>query len=367
MINLLLLLAALVCFGIATAWVAEHPGSATLYWLDYRIDTSFAFLLLLLALAAFSLAFLYGVLRRLVLAPSRFFEKRRLSHYRKGLQELTHSVAALAAADLGSAELHTRRAEKLLGSLPMTLLLSAQIARSRGDDARTRQLLEQMLDHDETEYLAARSLSEAASKQQLFPKALALAQRAESANPRGSLAVISLHLRLGQWAEALAAIDRAARKGQLSRADKRRYRGLVHLRQGVMALEHGHKEAALLAARYCLKELPGFVPAMVFAAHAFAKNDRQEKATQLLLQAWKESPHPQLAAAFRSVISGESRESQSKWLRRLTAIHPETPAPDSAWVCRQCGQAAKAWEAHCAACSSFDTMEWKQRELRFSA
>src|SRR5688572_6132532 len=131
MINLLLLLLFLACLGITAAWIAENPGSVTIYWFDYRIDTSFAFLLLLAILAAITLSYAYIFIRRVILSPGDFLERRSIKHYRKGLTELTFSVAALAAADIKKAETHTRKAEALLGRTPMTLLLSAQIARSQ--------------------------------------------------------------------------------------------------------------------------------------------------------------------------------------------------------------------------------------------
>jgi len=318
MINLLLLLFFLGCLGIATAWMAENPGHVTIHWFDYRIDTSFAFLLVMALIAAVVVAYGWILVRRLILAPVHFSERRNLKHYRKGLTELTYSVAALASADTREAEIHTRKAEKLLGRIPLTLLLSAQIARSHGDDAKTRLLLEQMLEHKETEYLAARSLSDAASKQQMFPKALALAERAHALNPKGIESIVSLHTRLGQWQEAMLAIDKAVRKGRITRASMRHYKGCVYLQQGIQLLGEGHSEAALAAARHALKQLPEFTPAVLFAAKAFAANGYKRKSEKLL----KKLP----------------------------------PAHSTSWTCNACGHASPEWHAHCPACDAFDTL-----------
>jgi HemY protein len=231
MINLLLLIIFVTCLGIASAWVAENPGQVTMYWFDYRIDTSFAFLLLLAIATAFILAYFYIMVRKLIMAPGQISTARQLKKHRKGLTEITYSVAALASADIKHAERHTKKAERLLGQTPLTLLLSAQIARSQGDDTKSRALLESLLDHKETEYLAARSLSDFATKQQLFPKAVAMAERAHQINPKdtsASTAMVGLYIRLGQWQEALEAIT----KSRLKHGEKQHYRGLVHLKQG---------------------------------------------------------------------------------------------------------------------------------------
>ncbi len=198
---------------------------------------------------------------------------------------LTHGVAALAAGEAESAEAHTRKAEKLLGSTPLVLLLSAQIARSKGDDNKTRLLLEQMLGHSETEYLAARSLSDAASRQQLFSKALALAQQAHAVNAKGFSAVVSLHARLGQWQEALQAIEQALRKGQLTLSEG----------GGITAASCACCRAAMPGAtstgsgadRGAVKRPAGFRAGCCLRRAKRCRNGIKEKAEKLQAAAWK--------------------------------------------------------------------------------
>jgi len=318
MLNLLLLLVFLSSTGIVAAWISENPGSVTIEWFHYRIDTSFGFLLLLSLLIAVTIAYAYIVLRRIILAPERFANRRSNRSYEKGLVELTYSVASLAASDVETAEKHAKKAEKILGRTPLTLLLSAQISKSQGDDAKTRALLEQMLDHKETEYLAARSLSDSASQNHL-PTALAMAKRAEAINPQGVAQVIDLQIRLGAWQEALYAVDKA----HVARAEKRRYKSMIYLEQGTQALDAAHPESALAAARLALKYAPKSISVTVFAARTMTANHQQQKAIKLITKKWKEAPHPDLAEAFRAVIAGEPREKQMKLMKKLASYHPD--------------------------------------------
>jgi HemY protein len=361
MINLLLFLVAIACFGAAAAWMAENPGQVTMTWFDYRIDTSLAFLFTLTLLAALALALLYLLIRKIILIPSQFSERRNLKHYKRGLSELTYSVAALAASDVSSAETHTRKAEKLLGKTPITLLLSTQIARSRGDDIKTRTLLEQMLEHEETEYLAARYLSDAASKQQYFPRALSLAQRAYELSPKDPTAIstiISLQLRLGQWQEALRAIDKAYRKRTYAtRGDMKRHKGLVHLKQGMNMMDAGHAETALQHARAALGFLPGYAPAAIFAAKVFSANGKQSKAVKTIQQAWKLSPNPQLENELRILIVSLPREKQQRLLQKLK--ESGVAETGTVWKCQSCGHTTENWDVYCPSCSAFDSLEWK--------
>lgn len=429
MINLLLLLFFLTCIGISASWLAENPGDVVIHWFGYRIDTSFAFLLLMAFFGAIALAYITIFLRYIALAPEAISKRRSLKHYKKGLSELTYSVAALAAADSKAAATHTRNAEKLLGPTPLTLLLNAQIARSQGDETKTRHMLTQMLDYKETEYLAARSLCETANKQHLLPKALELAKRANALNARGMTPLLSLHIRLGQWQEAMYAISKSARKAQLTGSEIKYYKAIVLFKQGMQTLENGSPNAALAAARQALRFQPRFVPVIAFAAKTYAACGKKNAAVKLILKAWKDSPHEQLAEALRSVIAREPKESQLKTLRKLVAANPKShesdialgqtalalrdwatartsltaaleksetvrvckllanleeaeypdfdisskwiarsasALADPAWICNGCGKETLVWDAHCPACESFNSLEWKKRELPFA-
>ncbi len=428
MTQLFLLLLFLTCVGITAAWIAENPGNVTMTWFDYRIDTSFAFILLLTLVAALALSVVYIFIHRLIHAPHFFTRQRSAKQQQKGLTELTHSIVALAAADTRAAELHTRKAEKLLGRTPLTLLLSAQVARTQGDDARTQILLEQMLDHKETEYLAARYLSESASKHQHLPKAREMAQRANALNPRGMEPLLSLHIRLKEWQQAIITINKGLRKGQITRADLHRYKGLVYAQHALDLMEQGQDEAALATAKQAVKQLPHFVPAINILARAYLTSQQAPKAISLVHAAWKKQPHIQLAETFRSAISPLPKEKQLKLARKLAALHPSAyasqvlltqtnmaagnwataraelkkalaqsetalacklmaeiemaeyadydaqsrwlnrsanAASDGSWVCSGCGHATKIWDTHCPSCHSFATLEWKQRDMAF--
>ena len=428
MINLLLLLFFLTCIGASASWLAENPGNVVIHWFGYRIDTSFAFLLLLALLAAATLAYGIVFFRHIAQAPEYYFKRRSLRQYQRGLSELTYSVAALASGDSKEAAAHTYNAEKLLGTIPLTLLLNAQIARSAGDDAKTRLLLGQMLDHKETEYLAARSLSEAANKQQLFPKALELAKRAYAVNVKGISPLLGLHVRLGEWHQAMHAITKSTGKGQLTRNEIRHYKAIVFLKQSMHMLEAGHTKAALIAARQGLKQQPHFVPCITVTAKAYYALGKRHKAVRLIVRAWKDTPHPQLAETLRLIIAGDSKEQQMRIAHKLVAANPESNESDMAlaqiamrhkdwatarkaliaaldktetvrtchllaeletgeypdfdisskwiarstvasidpvWICNSCGQVAPVWDAHCPACEAFDSLEWKKRDMNF--
>jgi len=325
MIRLLIWLALLAAIGAASAWIADHPGHVTMHWSGYRIDTSVAFLVAVFAIGILVFAYLYLTARALVLLPSNYSRRRQLGCYQQGLTELTFSVAALAAADIKEAEAHSRKAEKLLGKTPLSLLLSAQIARLQGDDAKTHALLEQMLQHKETEYLAARSLADAATKKQLFAKALPLAERARKVNPydrQPALQLIALHVRLKQWQQALQAALAAHRSGALSRRDKHHFLGMVALLQGQTLLEHSQLDAAYACAKSAVSYLPDFAPALQLMARCLIAQGKNERAIKHLQRSWKRAAHPDLAATLRLAMAREPEARQLKIAESLVSLLP---------------------------------------------
>ncbi len=164
MIRLLFLLLFLTAVGFGAAWISDHPGRVVVHWFDWRIDTSFAFLMLMAFAVAWAIAYVYALIRMAIAAPKRFLEHRKLVRYQQGLSTLTSGVAALAASDPESAELYSRKARKLLGITPLGLLVSAQAAKNRGNQRALRKLLTAMLDYKETEKLAASSIAKIDNK-----------------------------------------------------------------------------------------------------------------------------------------------------------------------------------------------------------
>jgi|GEM_PF-3169467 len=326
MTKLLLFLILVAGAGFAASFLAENAGSVTMFWFDYRIDTSVAFILICGVVAALVLTFLLQI----IFAPSRFFarffERRAANKLKLGIGELTYSVAALASSDIAAAEAHTKKVEKLLGRTPLTILLSAQIAKTKGDEATTNALLEQLLLHKETNYLAARSLSDNANKHDDLPRALELARQANQLNPKDSLSalqVLNLQVRLKQWKAALATVQNL----RIPRKERNRLIALISIVRGRELLADGHNEEALGLARYALSKLPYFAPAADFAARVYSATGDMRKAENILKKAKKHSGFGEDASAI--------------------------------FVCRICAGSQKEWALHCNHCHSFDSLEPK--------
>lgn len=342
MINLLLLLLFLffiACASFAIAILADNPGNVVMHWHGYEIETSVVFIIL--ATVVFSIiTILITLLITLLIRKS-------------GISEITYSVAALAASNIPAAEKHVRKVEKLIGQTPLTLLLSAQIAKSSGDEHKTQALLEQLLKYRETEYIATRTLSDNAVRQNNLPQALQLAKKAQEIEPKNgdsTLAIINLQIRIKQWDEALSTLQ----KSSVARNEKKRIKALIAISRGNILLDEGYEEQALALAKLAISTLPLFIPAIIFAARAYHKNGEQNRAIRLLNRSLREQPSSLLLETLENIIEGEKQERKIKILAAF-----REGIKENNFICKICGHEEKNWSIHCNSCHSFDSMELK--------
>ena len=155
---------ALVFFLIvgAAIWgaqsLADDPGGVSFEWAGYRVDTSFAFLLGVVAIIAVAVALAYRFWIFLVRSPGKIKWAWRSNRRQRGYQALTRGMVAAAAGDANEAERQAKRADGLLDQPPLTMLVSAQAAQMKGDEKAAGSFFEAMMKSPETEFLGLRGL-----------------------------------------------------------------------------------------------------------------------------------------------------------------------------------------------------------------
>lgn len=328
MILIFTLLAVVAGLGLIAAWIGENPGTVTMVWMDYQIETTVSVLVLAAFLLMLLVTLCYHFLRRIAFIPWSYTTHRNLKHYRIGLNEITYSVAALAASDIQSATLHTRKAEKVLGITPLTLMLRAQISKSEGNDEKSRQLLEQLLEHPQTEYLAAKSLADVAQKQQQLPQALNLAKRAHRVNPKdtqSAWSVFNLHITSGNIQDAHTHALEAKKSKSFSRSDFTSALGQIALRQAENSYANGHKENALVFARQAVKALPGDLKAVELCVRMYNEANQPNAALALIQKQWKTTPSDLLAEQFHLATDEMKTAKKEKLIAKLQASNGAAP------------------------------------------
>lgn len=429
MIHLFFVVITLCLFAVSAAWFADHPGHVTIHWQGYEISTTLGIFLLGSAGCAFGIFCIVEASYFLLTLRKRLSQGHTIKRQNYGLSIITRGFAALAMGDVKSAERYTLKAQKLLGRTPITLLLSAQLARQEGDGRRAKLYLEEMLPYPETQGVAARGLIEDARRSGRLKEAILTCEHVQKENKKDAwtaTTLIDLYIRENRWQEALHRIDKALSGNTITRGTAKRWRGLVYYAQARRA---AHTPALAMAsatkARACLSAHP---PAIALLAEMEAKADAPEKAVKTLLKGWKEIPHPSLCSIYFSLFTHEPDAKRLHRALKLAHMHPDHPEshyvkaegyimgkawqdaktlletlvrheesaracrlmarvekegfynteamskwleraltanPDSVWHCMACGHESSEWHVHCPSCETMDRMEWKTRQKIF--
>ena len=201
MIRILLFTFCVIAAAIGLAWFADRPGTVTVEWLGYQVETS-AFVGALarrrrgraadpgLGGAALSAHAPRGRSRPMCASGGGS----------KGYDALSRGLLAIGVGDRTLAQRYAGIAGRNLPREPLTALLRAQAAQLKGDRDAARRAFEAMLDSPETQLLGLRGLFLEASRSNDNEAARALAEQAVKRDPKlawGVNALFDMQARAG--------------------------------------------------------------------------------------------------------------------------------------------------------------------------
>lgn len=337
-------LALAVAVMTIAVWFAERPGTVSVVWQGWRLDTSFGMLAaaaIMLALASVALAALWRVL---IGGPRRYLRWRRDRRRRQGYAALTRGLVAVAAGDPAEARRHARRADVLLDEPPLTMLLAAQTAQLLGDEDEARRHFRRMLDKPDTAFLGLRGLITQALRSGDRAEALTLARRARALRPRTAwvqTTLLDLEIRAGDWAAAQDTLRQAARLGAVPAAEASHQDASLALARARAAAETGRHDEALRQAERAWKSDPDHPAVAVALAERYLAADRRRAAIKVIEQAWTRAPQPELAALYLRARADSDPLARVKTVERLAALAPRHP--ESHLALARAALAARLW------------------------
>ena len=202
----------------AFAWLADRPGSITVEWLGYQIETSAFVGALAVAALVVLLMLAWALLRYLFTRPAAIAAHMRERRRQQGYDALSRGLLAIGVGDRALAQRYAGIARRNLPSEPLTALLRAQAAQLKGDRAAARRAFEAMLDRPETQLLGLRGLFLEAQRGNDIDAARALAEQAVKRDPQlawGVNALFDLQARAGDWEGALDTLAIARKHGHV--------------------------------------------------------------------------------------------------------------------------------------------------------
>ncbi len=323
MLRLLVFFAVLAAATLGLVWLADNPGVVTLTWRGVEYQTSLMVGLGAVLAVAIVLGIVWSLLRFVLRLPSLIALAHRLRRREKGFAALSRGLVAIGAGDARAAERHASDAQKLIGHEPLAKLLRAQAAQLSGDRARAQAAFREMLDHRDTHALGLRGLHLEARRAGEHDVAVEYATRAHqhAALPWAAQAVLDDHARHSDWSGGLATVESNAAAKLLDKPTANRWRAALKTAIALDLAERDPK-GALSLAQEALSLAPNLVPAATLAGRLIAAAGDYRKASKTLEAAYRETPHPDLAAAYLRVRIGDSALDRLARARSLAKLAP---------------------------------------------
>lgn len=327
MVRVLLYLAVFAALAVGAVWLADRPGEVSVLWQGYRIETSVAIAAIGIVLLAMLAMLAWGLLRFVLGLPSAFSFASRARRRARGFEAVSRGMVAIGAGDPVAAGRHASQARRYAADEPLTLLLEAQAAQLSGDRGAAEAAFKTMLDKPETRVLGLRGLFVEAKRRGDMAAARAFADDAVRRSPSlawANDALLDFHTNAGDWQAARTAVERRAALRLAEKAESKRQRAVLLAAEALEARE-GEPEKALAAALEAVKLAPGLTPAAALAGRMLAERGDVRKAAKLLEAAWKEVPHPDIAAAYLDVRTGDSAQDRLARAVTLSKLRPADP------------------------------------------
>ena len=324
MIRVILFLALVALIALGVVWVADRPGDVIITWVGYRIETSVMVMAVAIALVVLIALLIWSLIRTILRFPDLI--AMALGHRRgvRGYLAISRGLIAIGAGDARAARKFADEAEKIAPGEPLALLLHAQCAQLAGDRTEAEFAFRTMAERNDTKLLGLRGLYVEAQRRADGEAARGYAEAAAKAAPSlawAGQAVLEYRSTTGDWAGALAALDRNSRYGLVDKAGYRRLRAVLLVARALAAEENEPDRARTLALE-AVKLAPALVPAADLAARLMGERGDVKKAGRVIEAAWKIAPHPDLADTFIHLRSGESARER---LTRVQALAQKAP------------------------------------------
>lgn len=324
MFRVLLFLLLLVAIALGVEWLTDRPGEITLNWQGYRVETSVAVGIGIIAAFVAALLIAWKILSFFFRLPPSLSGASRARRREKGYSALSRGIIAVGTGHAKVAIRAAAEAQKYLPEEPLALLLKAEAAQLAGDHKAVESAFKEMTRRDDMRLLGFRGLHAHAHRRGDIEQAHHFASTAHgiAALPWTADAVLQKLVAAEDWEGALAELQNSG--GLIDKRTKERYR-VVLMTAIALEKEHSDPEEALRLARSAIKRAPDFVPAVAVAARLLARNGSERKAAKIIEAAWPLAPHPDLAKIYLDLRPGEPNADRLARARTLAKLSPRDP------------------------------------------
>lgn len=324
-------------------WMAHNPGSVTIQWAHWRLDTTASVFTAIVVLSALLGLWLFQLVRGLFSLPTltkKWMHQRKL---KEGFQALGRAYAANLIEDIDTFQKEALRAKKLLQDEPVALLAAAQATLAAGRSTVARPLLSTLSGTTYARSPALKLLADVAEKEGDYVEQKRLAQEAYSLAPRSAWVIpvlMTCYIRDKDWGEAA---QKAEEFLKFMPHDPlcMRIASACWAACAEHDLESDDPTTAVRHARKALRIKSDFLPALVIAIRSFQRDGSVDKASSLIAETWPKKPHPVLADCFFDLHAADDSLKVASKVQKIT--HTASEAPESFLFLAEAALKAHLW------------------------
>lgn len=399
MIRLFSYAALILVFAVGAAWFADHPGTVKIDFVQWQVETSFAFLGLvitsLMALAAFTIWLMGYLSREMPIMGSNRVIKRQ----RRGLLLLNRSMIALTSGDSKLARTLVEEAEVLLPPQPLVTMIAAEAATRMGDTSEAAKRFDSLRQSADGKLIGLRGLAQQAQASGKAQEALLLAREAlteNAQNPWAMETIFTLEVKAADWDAALETLKKLEKHKVMDLETVTHHRATLYFSKALELKLAGDLTEALDQFKKAVKERPSFTEAQLALVRAYADQGQSGPARKQLTKAWGARPHKALRdqlldlnptattaaslLSIRELVSlnpdhslskliisealtrdgqGDAAEVLMTKVRDKMGLNPHEVVPDdSSFQCMDCGFRQEKWSLTCDHCHTFNSLKW---------
>ncbi|HLG90233.1 MAG TPA: heme biosynthesis HemY N-terminal domain-containing protein [Alphaproteobacteria bacterium] len=327
MIRGLWFFAQLAVLVVIAVLLAEQPGSASIEWHGWLVETSAGMLVAFVVVLALVLIVLWRLWRGVTATPHAINRYRRNRRRARGNAALVRSLSAIASEEGAAALRHVRDANEI-AEPALAHLAAAEAAELAGDTERAETEYGRLRERPETALIGLRGLIGLAERRGDLAKATEFAREARRLAPKSPWAarrLFELESLTGAFAEAERTLADATRIKAVPAAESDRLLARLILARASTAETAGNEAEALADATRAHELDPALADAAVTAARLLVRAGRTPAAERILTESWMAGADSAIARAWLALAPSGDPQAQLRQAERLHALDRDNP------------------------------------------
>lgn len=345
---LIFLLLQIFVLTLGGYFLATYPGTLTVQWLGYQLETSLLVFVIALIVVSFIVGFVIKTLSSFLRVPDLLKARYHKYTYQKGIRALVCALTGLRAQDGKQAAKEAGYLRKFLQEETLATYFEAEAAIYCRDYVLAEKLFHALSERETFQFLGHAGLLRLSLVCGETQKALNSAMMAKKFYPLSSWVrnkIIEQAFIANKLDIALAEVEETMRLKIISNQNLKETKAQILFKLATHALQTKDLKTAV---DYC-HEAYELAQDKREIAHIYVglliEMNEEKRARHIIEQTWTLSPDEDLSKLYIDVMHPTSVLDRFKAIQRLASFSPHHP--ESFFICAQAAIDAKLWgQAH---------------------